>query len=232
MTVRDLIKMTLQTAGVLAANDTPSANDQTLVLNLLTEMLDSWSAEGFLIYAASREEFTLASGQSTRTMGPTGNFVTTRPSDIVAVNLKINNLEYPLDIINLDQWAALPDKSLTTRPSKVYIQGTFPNETLNLYPTPDAAYSLDIYSRKPLTTLLITDTLSYPPGYQEALRLNLTKKILPFFGKAMTPELDTAAFQAMAKVRRQNSDPTVMTSDVFGLSHTYSNSYVRFTKGT
>jgi len=219
VTVRDLIKGSLRLIGVIAGNETPSSDMQTDALASLNEMLDSWSADGVLQYATTREEFALTVSQQQRTIGATGNFVTTRPTQIVAAGVELNGIEIPIELINVDQWASITNKDSTSNiPQKMYIEGTFPNETLNFWPIPNTANNLVLYSLKPFSTLTVATSLSFPPGYQEAIRYNLAKKLAPEYGRPLDAAIEVVANDSLALLKTKNTKALYMTSDAFGLA--------------
>jgi hypothetical protein len=79
MTAADLIRISLRTLGVLAAEETPSAAEQSDALETLNDMLDSWAGERLALFATLRSTHTLTVGLSPQTIGSGGTFNTTRP---------------------------------------------------------------------------------------------------------------------------------------------------------
>lgn len=209
-TTRDLIKGSLRLLGVIAPGESPTADEQSDALNALNEMLSSWSNERLLAYYRVREEFTLTSGQSSRTIGTTGNFVTSRPQEIEEATIEDQSAsptaEYGLQILSFSEWAAIIQKDSTADvPTKLYYEPTYPNGTLNLWPVPSAANKIVLYSRKPLSSLAIGDTLALPPGWEEALRYNLAVKIAPEYGVAPQMEVKEIALTSRAAIEGTNN---------------------------
>lgn len=209
-TTSDLIKGSLRLLGVIGQGESPSAAEQTDGLNALNEMLSSWSNERLLAYSRVREEFTLTSGQGSRTIGTTGNFVTSRPQEIEQATIEDQSAsptaEYPLQILSLAEWAGIIQKDSTADvPTKLYYEPTNPNGTLYLWPVPSAANKIVLYSRKPLSALAITDTLAFPPGWEEALRYNLAVKLAPEYGVAPALEVKEIALTSRAAIEGTNN---------------------------
>src|SRR5688500_1268969 len=104
----------LRLLGVLGEGETASASQLADALDAVNVLLDSWSNDNLLCIAIVREEFTLTAGQSSRTMGPSGNFNTTRPIDIENATIEDQSAsptaEYPLTIIGRDEYAAITQK--------------------------------------------------------------------------------------------------------------------------
>jgi hypothetical protein len=221
MTVRDLIKGSLRLIKVLAAGEVPKAEEQTEAFEALNSMINTWSAEGLMIFKVTPEEFTLTANDGSYTLGASGgDFTTSRPSEIIRASLKSGNSEYPVSIINTQEYADIPDKTSTsTIPQKLYIDGGYPLLTLKLWPVPSAANTLVLYSLKPLTAFSsVNDTVSLPPGFEEALKFNLAKRLAIEYGAALSAEADQIARDSLTVIKRKNSRPTYLRSDVMGLT--------------
>lgn len=219
MTAADLIKGSLRLIGAIATGETPSADEQSDALVVLNDMLESWSIDGLLVYQRVRENFALVPSQQTYTMGVSGNFNTSRPTRIVEAGIEINGNEIPVYIMNEQEWRDIGIKSLqSTIPQRLYTDGSYPLENVNLWPIPSAANNLILYSLKPLTSFTSTsNTVSLPPGYSRALRYNLALELAPEFGKAPSVVIASIASESKADIKRQNTQPVYMKSDAFGL---------------
>lgn len=230
MTVREFLTSSLRLIGASATGETMTASEASDALAVLNEMLDSWSADGLNIYATTREEFALVASQSSRTMGTGGNFSTTRPVQIVRASVEDSNVEIPLEIVSVEEWAQISNKSLTSEnPSKIYVEGTHPLETINFWPIPTSTNNLVLYSLKPFSSITnLSATFTFPPGYQEAIRHNLAVRLAPEYGKQTPPEVAAIAGEALAQIKRKNIKPSYMESDVLGFD---SNSTFNITLG-
>lgn len=227
-TAADLIKSSLRLIGAIASGETPTAAEQADAFAVLNQMLDSWSTQELAIYAKVREEFSLTAGQQLRTMGASGNFATTRPVLIEAATIEDQSSsgtpEYPLDIIYVQQWAGITQKSLeSTFPQTLYVEDTYPNLNLYFWPVPSAANKVVLYSLKPLTAFASTaTTISYPPGYEEALRYNLAIRLAPEFGLNASPDVVALAMEFKANIKRKNIKPEFLKCDGALLSNNHS----------
>ncbi len=219
-TARDVIKGALRKLGVLAAGETPSAAELSDGLSSLNDMLDTWSAQNLMIHQNVREEFTLTAGQQLRTLGPTGNFVTTRPTFVDSATIEdqssSDSIERPLTKITTQQWAAIQNKSATTDlPSALYIEDTYPNLNLYFWGVPSVANKVVLYSQKPFTAFSsATSDISFPPGYKEAIENNLAKRLAPEYGRTLSPEIQELALNSLMFVKRLNSKPQLLGCDV------------------
>ena len=214
-TWRDLIKGSLKLIGVISPGETLPADEQSDAFNTLKAMLDSWSTEKLIASVVTREVFALTSGQSSYTMGPTGNFNTARPLRIENATILNNSNELPMDILNADQWAGVSQKNVQSSiPTKIYSEGTSPLETINLWPVPDGSNSLVLYTWKPLSSLAsVGATISLPPGWERAIKYNLAIELAPEYGKSAPAEVVATAQESKANIKRVNIKPIYVGVD-------------------
>lgn len=204
--------------GAIATGETASADEQADALSVLNQMLDSWSNENLIINAKIKEEFPLVGGQQIYTMGPSGNFNTTRPLRIDMAYIKQSGsttFELPVEIVTVEQWADIGVKNTQSSiPTKLYPEMTSTLVNLNLWPVPSAATTLVLYSIKTLTSFAnATDSVTLPPGYEKALRYGLAVELAPEFGKSLDPVLVEQMNEAKANIKRINSKPQFMDCD-------------------
>lgn len=208
--------------GAVATGETLSASELSDGLELLNELLDSWSISGFTIPYVTREEFDLIPSQQSYTFGLTGDFNSQRPAKIRNAGILIDEVEYPLDILTPEQWSLISLKNIeTSLPQYLYPEGTAPLETLNLWPTPDEANKLVIYSEKPFASIpmaSISTEYSLPPGYQAPVVSNLALKMCPEFGREPSAVLIREADSTLAQVKRKNTKSIYMESDFLRLT--------------
>lgn len=221
MTTRELIKGALRLINAIASGETPSADEEADALSVLNDILESWATSGLLIYSRTRESFPLSSVKQTWTMGPSGDFNTTWPSRISQVGIETNGNELPVQIINEQEWAAIGVKSTqSSLPMRIYADGSYPLLNLSLWPIPNVANNLIIYSLKPLSAISsLTATLSLPPGYARCLRYNLAGELAAEFGRPLDSVIANIAIESKADLMRQNTQPVYMKSDAIGLTN-------------
>lgn len=238
-TVRDIIRDALLEIGVLGEGETPSADAQAGVLRSLNRMLSGWSTENLLLYEKVREEFTLVAGTAAYTIGESAaTFNTVRPITLEEAKIEIqgsNPFEVPLNILNIQEYAAIALKgSGSNIPTDLFLSGSYPNETMTLYPVPAEANKLVLYSLKPFSAFAaVSDSVSFPPGYEDAIINNLALKLCPSYGKEPSMTLLSAAMESKANIKRKNIKPVYLTCDqaVLGNSRSfniYSGEQMRF----
>jgi hypothetical protein len=219
MTGLDLVSASLRLIGAIAPGETPSASEITDGLSAINRMIDSWSTESLIIYADTREEFTLTVGQQEYTMGPSGDFNTSRPLRFLQGTIKVETntpaVEYQLLFASLEEWVMIKQKGLTSNiPSYIYTENSYPLATVSLYPVPSVANKLVLYTQKQLTSIASQATvLSLPPGYEEALVYNAAVRLAPEYGKAPTEIVFAIANESKANIKRLNIKPAYLRVD-------------------
>lgn len=214
-TVRDLVNGALKDLGVLAAGETASADVAEDARLLLNDLLGSWSTDNLTIYQRTPEEFPLVAGQSSYTIGTGGNFNTARPIEVESANYKSAGREYPITIFTPKEWSEISDKSRgSSLPQGIFLLGTYPLDTILIYPVPDGTASLVLYTLKPLTTFAtINTTFSLPEGYPRALRTNLAVELAPSYGREPSSTLMSAAMDSKAGIKRKNIKTNLLKVD-------------------
>jgi hypothetical protein len=215
VTGRDLVSASLRLIGAIAPGESPEASEAKDGLYALNRMISSWSTENLLIYAKVREEFTLTPGQAAYTMGSAANLNTTRPMAIERAAIEAQTtpaIEYPIRLLSQAQWAEIVIKDTqSTIPTDLFAEGTYPNETINLYPVPSAAHKLVLYTTKPLTEIATLDTvISLPPGYERALAFNGAIELAPEYGRPVSAEVAKIADDSKAAIKRANLRPNYL----------------------
>ncbi len=219
MTVLDLITNSLRLIGALSTGEVPSANESDEALTILNDMLEQWSIQGLLVYQQTKETFALTANQNPHTMGPGGNFDTTRPTRILRANILKGTQEFYLEVIDTKKWADISIKTTSSSiPSYLMTDGAFPLLNINLWPIPSEANSLVIYSIKPIAAFAaITDDIALPPGYSRAIRYNLAAELAIEYGRAPHPKIEQIASESKAELVRQNTTAYIMRNDAVSL---------------
>lgn len=215
MTGRDVVSASLRLIGASAPGESIDAQEAADGLAALNRMIGSFSNEGLMIHAITAEAaFTLTPGDSTVTLG-TGGDITTRPQSIDAVVIRDGSVDYPVRILSLDEYASIADKTVqSTYPDALYDDGGYPLRTLTLYPVPQAAKQLVLFTRRALTAIADLDTsVSLPPGYEDMLVYNLAVRLAPEYGRAIPDAVGMVATESKASIKRQNHRTSYLRVD-------------------
>ena len=213
-TAGEQINRALRLLGVLAEGETPSAASAEDALTALNQMLDSWSVERLAVFCTQKQVFTWPAGQISRTLGPTGDFVGTRPVQIDPATYYIapSDVSYNIKLINQQQYNGIAVKTATsTFPQVMFVNMTFPDIEMVVYPRPTQDLEWHIVSVEELAQPadLATD-LFFPPGYMRAFAYNLACEIAPEFGVEPSPQVQRIAMTSKRNLKRINNPDDVM----------------------
>ena len=112
-TANDQINGALRLIGQLAEGETPSAATSQDALTAMNQMLDSWSSERLSVFSTQDQVFTWTQNLSSRTLGPTGDFVGNRPvlvDDSTYFVDVSNGISFGIKLINQQQYNGIAVK--------------------------------------------------------------------------------------------------------------------------
>jgi hypothetical protein len=222
MTLRDLLRSSFRLIGTLHEGQGPNLDDITDGLTVLNSMLTTWSVDRLNIFEIRRDVYTLTAGQQTYSIGVGGDFVAARPIriDRAAVIFSPGGLqpELPLSSLTVRQWEDMTVKSVaSTIPTAMYADNAYPLCHLNLWPIPTGALPLVLYTWAALTTGLTSaalDTaLSFPPGYEDAIRYNLAVRLAPEWDKKLRADVLDLARESRVFIQSLNAPAPVLQCD-------------------
>lgn len=200
--------------GIVASGTSLTAQESADALIAINAMIDSWRNDRLMAYALQDETLTMVNGQSSYTIGPSGNLNTTRPVSIESAFIRESNIDYPVRVIDAEEFNSIPDKTSTSNlVHYVYYEGTMATGTLKVWPVPDTANVLHLTTRVPFTALTLGGTVSLPPGWEDAIASNGAIAIAPEFQQTPTPSVIKMANDSLKGIKRANSKPIMSKSD-------------------
>jgi len=216
-TVSTLVQDAMFQASAIGQDQTPTSGDAQLVLRRLNRMLEQWATEGQMVYAVQIETFTMTAGTAeySSTLLTSG-----RPVFVESMKVRLNNIDYPVEMIDLEKWDAIGYKLTQAIPNQCYYHATYPNSTFKFYPVPYAAFECTVNFQTLLTgTLTMGDDLLLPPGYEAAIVAALAVDIWPSFkGPKLIPDaLEKDRTRTRANIKRVNFEPKEMLNPIGGL---------------
>lgn len=214
-TAGDQINRALRLLGILSEGETASAATSQDALVALNQMIDSWNTERLSVFSTQDQVFNWPVGQIKQTLGPSGDFVGNRPIqlDDSTYFRAPSGVSYGIKIINQDQYNGIAVKTSTsTFPQVIFINNTFPNVEMYIYPRPTQLLEWHFISVQELTqpATLSTD-LFFPPGYMRAFAYNLAMEIAPEFGVEPSPQVSRIAMTSKRNLKRINNPYDVMS---------------------
>ena len=227
-TALDLITRSMRLAGTLGKGETPSDDEAQDGLEALNAMLDSWQIQRLFVYQIRAETFTWDANDQTQTVGSGGDFSTDLPTKVADnCSFTIDSTDYVVSLIDVDAWAAIPDKTTTSSyPWWIYVEYGAALVTLYAYPIPDANITFNLRSWKRLQAFsALTTDMALPPGNERAIAFSLAEEFGgPEFGIAVPPNVVAIARSARRALKTANSPSPIMPSEAGWMTRRYSDS--------
>lgn len=220
-TAGDQINRALRLLGVLAEGETPSASESQDALMALNQMIDSWNTERLSVFSTIDQKVLWPVGEINATLGPTGSLVrlngtAVRPilvDDATYFRDPQTNVSYGIKLINQQQYDGIAVKTVTsTYPQVMFVNNTFPDLDIYIYPKPTRELEFHFISVEELTQPATLDTeLHFPPGYMRAFAYNLAMEIAPEFGVEPSAQVQRIAMTSKRDLKRINNPDDVMS---------------------
>ena len=214
-TAGDQINGALRLIGQLAEAEEPSAATANDALNVMNQMIDSWSTERLSVYATQDQVLSWPPGFKERSLGPTGDFIGLRPilvDDATYFRDPASGISYGIKLINQQQYNGIAVKTVTsTYPQVMWVNMEYPNITMTVYPVPTKLLEFHLVSVKELTQPAQFSTqLAFPPGYMRAFKYNLACELAPEFGVEPSPTVSRIAMTSKRNLKRINNPDDIM----------------------
>lgn len=206
-----IINDALKEICVLSEGETASADMADDALRALNRIMEVLSNESSFAYTSPETTFNLT-GQASFTIGPTGDSVGLRPIKIDSATVLLNNVTYPVEVIDVNQWDSIQNKTTTgTKAEFIYYEGNMTNGIVYVYPKSTCTLKFrqtDLVN----TFATISTALSMPPGYEEYLIKALAINISPQYTSAkLSPVTVKAAKDAFNALRGTNILSPIMS---------------------
>ena len=215
-TAGDQINGALRLIGQLAEGETPSAATSQDALTAMNQMIDSWSIERLAVFSTQDQVFSWPPGAISRTLGPTGDFIGNRPvllDDSTYFRDPANNISFGIKILNQQQYNGIAVKTVTsTYPQVIWINMTYPDIEMYVYPVPTKVLEWHFVSVSELTQpATLATVLTFPPGYLRAFRYCLACEIAAEFGVEPSPQVSRIAMTSKRNLKRINNPDDIMS---------------------
>ncbi len=203
-TALQIIEGAARLLGVLRKGEALDADEAADGLVALNDLIASWSNDELIVYTRTRDTHTLSAGTGSYTIGSGATIDTAKPLKIISAFIREDDLDYPVDIINDEDYEALLDKALLSAyPNALNYSNGHPTGTIRLYPVPSVANTLHLLSEKELTGFAsLSTTVDLPAGWKRALRYNLALDIAPEYDAQIPVTVPVIAKSALGAIRR------------------------------
>lgn len=229
----ELARQSLRTIGAIGQGVEPTGNDIDVSFEAANDMFDAWAAQRLTIFQQLRSVFPLVANQggplAPITIGVGGDFNVARPLWIPNANLNVLTttpaFEYPLTILEPDEYARTAIKNMSSAmPTALFYNGKFDTSGADaglgdifLYPVPNGQMPLELVLYRPVAMTGFADKAtteySFPPGYKEAIRYQLAKRLAVEFQIEMSAEAQQLCVDTFAVIQRDNAPIPNMRSD-------------------
>ena len=122
------------------------------------------------------------------------------------------NVSYGIKLINQQQYDGIAVKTVTsTYPQVLFVNMSFPNIDMYIYPVPLRELEWHLISVDPLNEpATLATELSFPPGYLRAFRYNLACELAPEFGVEPSAQVQRIAMYSKRNLKRINNPDDIM----------------------
>ena len=215
-TAGDQINGALRLIGQIAEGEQPSVATAQDALNAMNQMLDSWSTERLAVFSTQDQVFTWPASTLSRTLGPTGDFVGNRPillDDSTYFRDASTGVSFGIKILNQQQYNGIAVKTVTsTYPQVIWVNMTYPDIEMYVYPVPTKALEWHFISVTELTQpATLATVMAFPPGYLRAFKYCLACEIAAEFGVEPSQQVSRIAMTSKRTLKRINNPDDIMS---------------------
>ena len=210
----DIITNAVIDIGALAPGEPLEPALAQFAFNTLNDLLDQWSNEGLMIFNNQEIVATLTPGKYIYSVGNGGEINTIRPLGIKSAFVRINNLDYPVEVIPLERYELIGLKTQSGPwPRALYYNLGAPLSQISFWPNPSSG-EIHLFADLVFSSFAtINDVVNLPQGFNMALRHNLASLLLPAYGKTADPllvqKIEKMASAGKAYIKGTNINPTL-----------------------
>jgi hypothetical protein len=205
-TAGDLVKGSMRLIGAIATGETPSSDEANDGLNTLNDLLETWSLENLTVWGNDDQTFAFTAGQGIYTIGPAGNFATSRPVRVPGMYCTFNGVDFAIDPIGDAEYDAIGLKNQPDAfPRRFLYLNANPLGILKFWPVPTSALAVTINADQVLTQVAnLATVMVFPPGYLLAMKHALAILLAPDYGIEPSPTIQRVALVSKANLKRAN----------------------------
>jgi len=236
VTPYDIIQNALEDIGAFGEGQQLPASDVNRAYLRLQWMLAQWQRKRWLIWHLV-DLSVVSTGAQSYTIGPSPSDIVTvtRPDKLESAFLRQitqsqpNQIDYPLELLpSWEDYSRIALKSLTSFPSYIFLDSSYPQGKLYPWPLPQAAiYEVHVQVKEILNQFTgLTESLTLPEEYYPAMEYSLALRMAPTYGMPVSQDVRALARDAMNVLRVSNAQIArlVMPPDVVrpGIYNPYS----------
>jgi hypothetical protein len=201
--VSDLITEAFIDLGEITPGRTINTLEQADAFLRLNQMLAQWSREQLTVYTVEHDVLALTAGTNLYTVGTGGTLVSTaNPVRITGASSVSGNFRQSMRVMSFERFAVeieddLSSASILAKVLAADIAYPKINVRVHPMPAPNPGNLLLDYWAALSAFVTVGDTVSLPPGFEEALHFNLALRLYPGYVNAGTPSL--AVIEGLAR---------------------------------
>lgn len=222
-TARAILQDALERLGKYAAGEVITVADANRGIELLNDMMDSWSNEALTTFAQLEQSVQLKAGKTQYTIGWGGDIHGPRPLRVLtgpgaAYVVDSNNNRSSVDVYSQSSWNQIwnLESSNSNLPSVMFYNPQLPQKPsehlgiINVWPKFNGSSPATLYFNSYTQLLGFEDLdieIAFPVGYTKAIKDNLAIEIFPYFksdGETIDPVLVEAARKSKSNIKRTN----------------------------
>ena len=216
-TALQIITRSMRLAGTIGKNEILDDDEAQNGLTALNSMLDSWKIERLFVYQIVQGSYTWPAATTSRTIGSSGNFDTTRPDRIQsAFFVDSNSTWYEVQVLSMrEEYDIITVKTTqSTVPAYLFYDPAYPLGVIYLWCVPSAQGTLKLNTWQALQSFsALTTDLALPPGYERAIVYGLAVEYAPEFGVKVPDDVKALAMRAISNVKNLNAPQMISQVD-------------------
>jgi hypothetical protein len=176
-TNRQICEDALRKIGVLAIDESATADDIATAERALFRLLKGWQNKGANIWVIASQSVTLTTAAE-YTLDPV------RPLEIMQVNYKASGRETPMLRMTREEYDSLPVKTTTGTPTNWHYDRQREAARLYIWPVLSAASgeTLEITYRREIEDVDLNDAADVPAEWYDATVYNLASRLMDEYG--------------------------------------------------
>lgn len=178
LNARQVVTHALKILRVVAASETPSAEDMEDSIEALNLMLKSWQMTMPNLWRRAEGSVSLVSA--------TASYVLASAYRIESARFRQNGRDLPMELLTRDEYQDMPLKTTLGIPTQYYFDPQRATGTLYVWPVLAAAAGETIqytYQRRFEDIDSANDDIDIPQEYLQTVAYNLAENLLDIFGK-------------------------------------------------
>jgi hypothetical protein len=225
MTVREFIEKSLRLAGVIAIGENADGAMIDDALDSFKMLCESWSTDAALMPQMYQDAGSFSANQYNYVVGLTGDLAVEMPQKIDQIIVTYNNIRYPMENVSRERYNEINTTNVQSNIPLYYTYsvGQANLGDLSIWPAPLSTLPVSILIRtqdflqNPAAQILDSEMFGLSQtGFNRAFLYDLAIEFSTQYGIAQDPMIISTAAKLKAQLKRQNSKPVKMNSDVFG----------------